>query len=139
MKIKWCWRCQIEIPMLDKDEFRLCREAVKGGKRFVEEQIKKRSVENYEWLGEIPKSYEKQRYFIDMYRLLTGFEETNPNAIWHHVIDEYGEDCPNCKKPLRTKKARYCVACGFGKEDFTSTDTKPLTERRPELFETKNK
>ncbi len=42
------------------------------------------------------------------------------------------------KKPLRMQKARYCAACGFGKEDFTSPDTKPLVERRPELFTNKN-
>jgi len=138
MEIKWCWRCQMKIPMLDKEEFELCREAIEKGKELVEEQIKKRSIENYKWLGEIPKPYEKLRYFIDMYRLLSGFEETNPNAVWHHLLDEYGEDCPKCEKPLRTKKARYCAACGFGKEDLISADTKPLVERRPELFKKKN-
>ena len=137
MKIKYCWRCQIEIPMLDKAELQLCRSAIIKGKDVVEEEIAKRNIKDYKWLGEIPRTCENFRYFIDMYRLITGFDETNPNAIWHHVIDIYGEDCPNSKKPLRTKKARYCAACGFGKEDFTSSDTKPLVERRPELFRSK--
>ena len=124
----------MEVPMLNKEEFQLCQKAKKEGKKIVEEEIKKRGLECYEWLGEFQKSQEPFRYFIDMYRVITGFPETNPNAIWHHTIDEYGEDCPSCKKPLRTKKARYCAACGFGKDDFTSPDTKPLVERRPELF-----
>ena len=124
----------METPMLDKDEFLLCQEAAKNGKRIVEEEIQKRNIQNYEWLGEVSKVQERFRYFIDMYRVITGFPETNSNAIWHHTIDQYGEDCPSCKKPLRTQKARYCAACGFGKDDFTSPDTKPLVERRPGLF-----
>ncbi len=134
MKIRWCWRCKMDIPMLDKEEFQLCREALAEGKKIVEQEIKNRGIENYNWLGKISKVQERHRYFIDMYRLLTGFEETNANAIWHHLIAEYGEDCPNCSKPLRTKKARYCAACGFGMDDFRSQETKPLIERRPHLF-----
>jgi hypothetical protein len=125
----------MEIPMLDQEEFQLYKLAIWEGKKLVEEEIEKRNIVDYRWLGEIPKSYERMRYFIDMYRVITGFNETNPNAIYHHRIEDYGEDCPNCHKPLRTKKARYCVACGFGKEDFNSSDIKPLNERRSELFE----
>ena len=134
MKIRWCWRCKMDVPMLNKQEFELCLKARKLGRPFIKKEIEKRNMTAYKWLDKGLKSYEPQRYFIEMYRVITGFEETNPNAIWHHVIDEYGADCPNCKKPLRTKKARYCAACGFGKEDFTSQDTKPLMERKPSLF-----
>jgi hypothetical protein len=134
MKLLWCWRCKMDIPMLDEEEFNLCIQARNIGKSFVEKEIKNRKCLDYVWLGEIPISYERQRYFIDMYRVLTGFSETNPNAIWHHRIELYGPDCPSCKRPLRTRDARYCVFCGYGKEDL-NIDSKPLILRRPGAFE----
>ena len=124
----------MEVPMLNKEEFALCRKAMKLGRPFIRKEIESRKIENHKWLDKGLKSYESQRYFIEMYRVITGFDETNPNAIWHHIIDEHGPDCPNCSKPLRTKRARYCAACGFGKEDLTSQDIKSLIERKPELF-----
>jgi hypothetical protein len=73
------------------------------------------------------------RPMLEMYRLLTGFEETNPNAVFHHVAELYGPPCPQCRKPLRTPAARFCAACGFGQAEVVS-DPRPLVERQPELF-----
>ena len=73
------------------------------------------------------------RPMLEMYRLLTGFEETNPNAVFHHIVELYGPPCPQCHKPLRTAEARFCAACGFGQADMAS-DPRPLVERKPELF-----
>jgi len=70
---------------------------------------------------------------LEMYRLLTGFVETNPNAVFHHEVAQYGPPCPQCGKPLRTPQARFCAACGLGQEDVAA-DTRPLVQRRPELF-----
>jgi hypothetical protein len=49
------------------------------------------------------------------YKEITGFDETNGDAIWHHRRSLYGQDCPKCGKPLRTPRASYCVACGLEK------------------------
>ena len=73
------------------------------------------------------------RPMLEMYRLLTGFEETNPNAIFHHIVELYGPPCPQCHKPLRTTEARFCAACGFG-QAATASDPRPLIEREPALF-----
>ena len=127
----------MKVPMLDEEEYSLCHEANTGGKELVIREAKKRGIHYTNWVGKIAKPQEMmhKRHFIDMYRMLTGFEETNANAIMHHVLDMYGPECPKCTKPLRTKTARYCVECGFGKEDFTSEHTPPLTARKPELFD----
>ena len=45
------------------------------------------------------------------YERITGFHETNPNAIYHHRISDYGPSCPSCSKPLRTPKAKLCGHC----------------------------
>ncbi len=49
---------------------------------------------------------------LEEYRRLTGFAETNPNAVAHHRVALYGPPCRACGKPLRTPVARRCGACG---------------------------
>jgi len=99
MEKKWCWRCQMEVPMLNEEEFAIAYKLYAEGAeidRPLEMQIRFKSL-------------------LDYYRKLTGEKEKNPNAIMHHRVRDYGPDCPECKKPLRTPIARFCAACGFGK------------------------
>ena len=51
----------------------------------------------------------------DEYKKITGFEETNHNAIMHHRLSSLGPDCPACGKPLRSPKAKLCPECGWKK------------------------
>jgi hypothetical protein len=53
---------------------------------------------------------------LDYYKQVTGMEETEPNAIMHHRIAQYGPPCENCGKPYRTPKASFCAACGHKRE-----------------------
>ena len=48
---------------------------------------------------------------LEVYERLTGFKETNPNALWHHRLGIYGPPCRACGKPLRTPQARCCAMC----------------------------
>jgi len=45
------------------------------------------------------------------YERITGFHETNPNVLYHHVLSKYGPPCVNCGKPLRTPRAKMCGSC----------------------------
>ena len=49
---------------------------------------------------------------INLYNEITGFGETNVNAIWHHRAADHGPPCAACGKPLRTPRASFCAACG---------------------------
>jgi len=56
----------------------------------------------------------RERMFGPMlleYERITGIRETNPNAIYHHVLSMYGPPCSNCGKPLRTPRAKLCGSC----------------------------
>jgi hypothetical protein len=86
MKPLWCWRCKIEGPMLDDDEYKLVTSKHEtkgtGGKAEIRERF----------FGPVLREYER----------ITGFRETNPNAIYHHRLSLYGPPCARCQKPLRT-------------------------------------
>jgi hypothetical protein len=49
---------------------------------------------------------------LELYEKITGFKETNPNALFHHRLSIYGPSCGTCHKPLRTPQATSCAACG---------------------------
>ncbi len=104
----YCWRCDMELPMLDESEWAqlepmlanaigdlvaLCRETGMG-------------------LGEARSSGLLGGRALSFYRQLTGFEETNLNALHHHRLSLYGPPCTSCGKPLRTPRAKLCAACG---------------------------
>ena len=54
----------------------------------------------------------QRQALLDIYERITGFHETNPNAVGHHRISQHGPPCHACGKPLRTPQARMCGACG---------------------------
>lgn len=82
MKVLWCWRCKMKLPMLDESEFAL-----------VESKTRQEALAEF--------------------NRLTGFNETNINAVWHHRISLYGPPCPQCGKVLRTPVAFKCFECGY--------------------------
>lgn len=45
------------------------------------------------------------------YEKITGFNETNANALFHHRLSMYGPPCHSCGELLRTPEARYCANC----------------------------
>ena len=52
------------------------------------------------------------RQLLTAYERITGFKETDPNALFHHRLSMFGPPCHVCGKPLRTPVANYCAACG---------------------------
>lgn len=95
MKVLYCWRCKMEVPMLEEDEYAEAHRLY--GLHF----------------RDLSLSWEERfRELLDFYNDLTGFGETHPNAIMHHRVSLYGPPCENCGKPYRTPQASFCAACG---------------------------
>ena len=101
MEIKYCWRCKMEVPMLDSEEYAIASKLYSKGFRVFNKDRQERFKE-----------------LLDFYNDLTGFGETEPNAIMHHSLGQIGPDCEKCGKPYRTPKAKLCAACG-NKRQFT--------------------
>jgi hypothetical protein len=89
-ELLYCWRCKMEIPMLDDDEW------VEVVSHFTDGRDVKGLARYYQ---------------------ITGFRETNPAAIGHHRLSLFGPPCPSCGKPLRTPRAKWCAACGAPREE----------------------
>jgi hypothetical protein len=101
----------MDIPMLDESEFARISQLYSEGMRATKEF---RQAHNLP-LDKCPID-ERFRPVREEYERLTGFKETNHNAIMHHRIALYGPPCPKCGKPFRTPKARFCAECGQRKE-----------------------
>ncbi|WP_228390930.1 MULTISPECIES: hypothetical protein [unclassified Chryseobacterium] len=82
--------------MLDSEEGKIASKLLTEG---FQEAVKQRKAPDF-------------RKLLDYYKEITGYEETNHNAIMHHFIDMYGPDCENCGKPYRTETAAFCPKCG---------------------------
>ena len=85
----------MEVPMLNKEEHAIASKLYAIGFKVLRKDRQERFKE-----------------LLDFYNNLTGFEETEPNAIMHHSLELIGPDCEKCGKPYRTPKAKLCAACG---------------------------
>ena len=93
--------------MLDEQEFERVTEHFRQGKS---ELVKTPPSLIPGWQHPVMTAATKR--MLDEYNQITGFGETNPDAIWHHRASLYGPPCHLCGKPLRTPEARFCAACG---------------------------
>ena len=82
----------MNVPMLDEEEFKKAKELYSLGFKNVKSG--------------------RFKPLLDYYNDLTSFGETEPNAIMHQQIAQYGPVCENCGKPYRTPLASFCAACG---------------------------
>jgi hypothetical protein len=111
MKMMYCWRCQMNVPMLDEEEFAVIDQLYSQGVQAIKEFRAEHGVS----LDEI-SVHDFFHSVREAYQRMTGMDEANENAILHHRISIYGPPCQVCGKPLRTPRASFCAACGAVKE-----------------------
>ena len=107
----YCWRCQMDIPMLTEEEWKIIHPLLNSSVERIKQYRKQNNVS----LSDALHSGIGHKATLEMYEKITGFKETNVNAIWHHRASLFGSLCKNCKKPLRTPKASFCAECGTAK------------------------
>jgi hypothetical protein len=108
VKVMFCWRCGLDVAMLDEEEFAVVElslaravNEIKVNARHQPPAIKEEFVK------------EKYRPVLEAYRKMTGHNAMcHPSHMLHHRISKYGPPCKQCGKPLRTPKAIHCAACG---------------------------
>jgi hypothetical protein len=92
MQVLWCWRCKMDVPMLDEAEF---------GRVVGNQDLPREGADVEARLATMLADYVR----------ITGFHETNPVAVYHHRLSLYGPACGHCSKPLRTPRSRTCGNC----------------------------
>lgn len=123
--------------MMDEAEWELIERAREEGFELVEEERRRRGLPRLppvELVDQSLRHFEDLQAMLAMYRLLTGYEVGYMAAVHDHRLSRHGPPCPECSKPLRSSRARYCAACGFGMEAF-GDDPRPLVVRAPEVFD----
>jgi hypothetical protein len=88
----WCWRCQMEVAMLDAEESKKASE-------IYSQSFKEGGI------------LVMRKAMLEYYNEVTGWKETNVNAALHHIASLYGPPCEKCGKPYRTPQAKLCGAC----------------------------
>jgi hypothetical protein len=106
-KTLYCWRCRIDVPMLDEDEWAEVEPHLVNAIERIKRYRAEHGVSLYEARRDGYGKDALERYFQ-----ITGFRETNADALWHHRLSDYGPPCDACGKPLRTPRAKLCAACG---------------------------
>lgn len=111
----WCWRCQMEIPMLEPHEVERVFAAQNRGLATLDPEAFRKI--HGEFAGDpdgLQRRLEFEREYGGMlreYERITGYHETNPMTLYHHQVDLYGPPCESCGKPLRTPEANLCGTC----------------------------
>jgi len=104
--ILYCWRCGTEVPMLDEQEWDQLGP-------YLTNAIEQ--IQAYRQKTGAPLSEARTHAFdaaLEKYFELTGYRETNADALWHHRLQMVGPICSKCGKPLRTPAAKFCAECG---------------------------
>ncbi len=114
-KTYYCWRCKMPIPMLTDEEWAEVRPLLQTDIERIKEYRTESGVGLREALATLSHRA-CQRYFE-----ITGLTETNPNAIWHHHLSDFGPECPKCGHLFRTANAAFCANCGFRPDPSNSS------------------
>ena len=103
----YCWRCKGKMPLLDRDEWELLEPLLRKSIANVQAY---RERHNAPLSEAVTLGYGADA--LAKYQELTGYKETNVNALWHHRLDNFGPPCAACGRLLRTARARFCAECG---------------------------
>jgi hypothetical protein len=112
MQMLWCWRCKSEMPMLDEQEY---------AEIAALHSVGMHSIKRYrEMTGSSLQSVPYEGFvaaLLNRYEEMTGYVETNHNAVMHHRLSLYGPPCAHCGKPLRTPLAKLCGSCMVSRDE----------------------
>ena len=97
---KYCWRCRLELPFLDEAEYTEITEIYRKCMKLTNPDQRVTMDERFTPV-------------VEAFERITCYPNMNHNAAMHHRLSNLGADCPNCAKPLRTPKAKYCPECGW--------------------------
>jgi hypothetical protein len=101
MKMYYCWRCKIDMPMLDEDEWTQIAPLLVNQSKLIKSYRAQHLCDIKTAVTGIAKPATVK------YQEMTGFVETNHYAIYHHRLQDYGSECQRCGHLFRTPRANF--------------------------------
>lgn len=105
MKTYYCWKCQGNLPFLDEKEWiqiePLIEDAIKEIQEYRMQAGCNLSTAQQNVVPLVTKKFEE----------LTGVSNMCYEAICHHRLSKWGDECKKCGHLLRTPKAKFCTSC----------------------------
>ena len=139
MEVMYCWRCRMILPFLDEEEYAEIEELYKSCSASIHSRpsswIRTLWRDISSWPSRRrripPQIIESERPTIKVrgpfatelapvivrFGELTGLHDMHTNAVMHHRASLLGPDCPQCRLPLRSPKAKMCPECGWDRRD----------------------
>ena len=107
----FCYRLNRNVPLLTETEWEQVGNLLFGKDRM-------RSVMGYkrDTGCSLDEAWEREpvgQNALALYEALTGVRLCHPFDLYHIKASTYGSQCPTCKKPFRTPRAKLCAECGY--------------------------
>ncbi len=111
MKEYFCWRCNRVMPFLNEQEWGeiepYLANAMKAILKYQEEYECDLHTARMNCKPEATAAFET----------ITGVPGVHFEAMYHHRLGRWGNECDECGYLFRTPNARYCANCGRNKVD----------------------
>lgn len=104
--MKYCWRCDCEVPLLNEVEWAIVSP-------LIDNMASMRKDYREQNGGTIKEAqFAVGARLLEEFNRISGFNETNYLAIFHHRRSIFGKECSSCGLLLRTPRASFCANCG---------------------------
>jgi hypothetical protein len=113
----------MDIPMLTESEWDLVAPELANGIAQIKAY---REAHNCSLAEARANGYGRKA--LELYEKITGFRETNADALFHHRLSDVGPPCEACHKPLRTPQAALCAECGARRNPPTTDAVSSVVE-----------
>ncbi|HEX8901453.1 hypothetical protein [Vitreimonas sp.] len=106
--LTYSWKLKRTLPMLSDEEFAPIHSALQNRIERMKEYCRTHARAS---LAEAAQHCCDDA--LDYYEKISGVRLAHPDQLDWVRLSQYGRLCPSCEKPLRTPRAKLCVACGF--------------------------
>ena len=107
IKDVYSYRLRRVVTLLSSDEYEPIWQTLKNRMRQIQEYRKEHGATLEE--ARLNTSTDG----LDLYESMTGVRLEHPEQLSEVLQDRYGRLCPQCEKPFRTPRARFCAECGY--------------------------
>lgn len=106
MRRYYCWRCKIEMPFLEEEEWQQVAPLLGDAVREIKAYRAKHQCD----LATARRMVMSEA--MTMFEALTGMPGVHFDVIFHHRLADWGPECKKCGHLFRTPRASYCANCG---------------------------